>query len=315
MVNEKQKMVLKKKLGLSDFLNFLVPFAIASAQSSTRIRLTTRSRVTQQKHRQHSSTAANYNLLIAVVFILLLFSFYSCTKKTDTTPLDCELFSIKEFNPLVNWKEEEQGKKTISLDYTDAINGFTIPSLRQLENGKFEFEFEIKNNTRKPQQFFYKIYYQNESYKFEEEDSVTHKKMEFAEENFYGSWTEASVTFKQTEAIASDNIFYKISDVFAITGNPRNEERYIKDGINNRWQRNPRMGDYSFLLVVSTREELSAIPESVQQLNKKENEHFLNPYYYFLYGKGKELKKTIACKSATVLKVTAQPNLGGGDIY
>lgn len=312
MVNEKQKMVLKKKLGLSDFLNFLVPFAIASAQSSTRIRLTTRSRVTQQKHRQHSSTAANYNLLIAVVFILLLFSFYSCTKKTDTTPLDCELFSIKEFNPLVNWKEEEQGKKTISLDYTDAINGFTIPSLRQLENGKFEFEFEIKNNTRKPQQFFYKIYYQNESYKFEEEDSVTHKKMEFAEENFYGSWTEASVTFKQTEAIASDNIFYKISDVFAITGNPRNEERYIKDGINNRWQRNPRMGDYSFLLVVSTREELSAIPESVQQLNKKENEHFLNPYYYFLYGKGKELKKTIACKSATVLKVTAQPNLGGG---
>ncbi len=253
-----------------------------------------------------------YKALWISICVLLLSFVFSCGKTPDTTPLDCELFSIKDFNPLVNWNEENKGKKTIPLDYTDAIEGFTIPSIRQLENGKFEFAFDLKNNAGNSQKFFYKLYYQNESYKFAEEDSVTHKKNELAEENFYGSWTEASVTFRQTEVIPSDKEFHKITDAFTITGNPRNEERYIQNGINNRWQRNPRMGDYSFLLVVSSDDDISSIPKSVQQLNVKEREHYLNPYYYFLYGSGKQLKKTIAYKSSSLLKVIAQPNLGGG---
>lgn len=248
-------------------------------------------------------------LLICLLLFNTLLS--SCHKAKDTTPLDCELFSIKEFNPLVNWDEEDNGVKIISLDYTDAMNGFTLPSMRQLKNGKFEFEFEIKNNTNNPQQFFYKIYYQNESYKFEEVDSLTNKRNELSEENFYGSWIEP-VEFKKTEVIEPDNAFHKISDAFTISGNPRNEERYMQNGTNNRWQRNPRMGNYSFLLVVSAKEDISLIPEGIRQLNKKENNHFQNPYYYFLHGTGKELKKTIAHKSTIQLKVKAQPNLGGG---
>lgn len=251
-----------------------------------------------------------YFIAVALVFLIL---FISCNNRTTpTSSLDCETFSIKKFNPLVNWDNEENGKKTIYLDYANAMNGFVIPSVRQLEGGQFEFEFEIKNNSSQDQKFFYKIYYQNESYKFPEADSLTGKKNELAEENFYGSWTDSSITFKETKLIPADNEFHKISERFTIEGNPRNEKRYIQNGINNRWQRNPRMGEYSFLIVVTTADALPLISPTVQKINQKENEHFLNPYYFFLYGDGKRLKKTIVHKSISQLKVIAQPNLGGG---
>jgi hypothetical protein len=249
--------------------------------------------------------------LIVVFFLLLTLS--SCKKNKVRTPsLDCENFSIKNFNPLTNWEAEEKGKKTIYIDYSKANNGFVVPSARQMKEGQFVFNFEVRNNGVKAQKFFFKIYYQNESYKFNETDSTTNKRNELAEENFYGSWTASGVTFKQTEEIPADNNYHTIADAFNIVGNPRNEERYIQNGINNRWQRNPRVGEYSFLLVVTSEEEMAAIPQAVQTLNLREEGHFLNPYYYFLYGDGKQLKKTIAHKSASILKVVAQPNLGSG---
>jgi len=252
--------------------------------------------------------------------IIFFFSFAcvlflsSCTNqiKQESSSLTCEAFNIQNFNPLANWEQEVANKKNIYIDYADANSGFVIPSIRQLKNGLFSFEFEIKNTTTTPQKFYYKIYYQNESYKFNELDSATNKENELAEENFYGSWSSTSTTFKQTSDIAADNSFHKIQDVFNIVGNPRNENRYIQNNENNRWERNPRVGEYSFLLVVSSSEDFNSIPQPVKNINEKNNGHFLNPYYFFLSGNGKQLKKTIAYKSLSTLKVTAQPNLGEG---
>ena len=61
---------------------------------------------------------------------------------------------------------------------------------------------------------FYKIYYQNESYKFEESDPLSG-------ENFYGSWEDTDIEFKQVPKSGM------IEDDFRIVGNPRNERVYF----------------------------------------------------------------------------------------
>lgn len=243
----------------------------------------------------------------AIVFFLC-----SCNhSQKQSLSLNCESFSVQNFNPIANWQIDTADKKSIYIDYDNANSGFVIPSVKQLKGGAFTFEFELKNNTSAPQNFYYKIYYQNESYKFEELDSATKQENPFAEENFYGSWENTAVTFKKA-VINGDNTFHKLQDSFRIVGNPRNDERYIQDGINNRWERNPRVGKYSFLLVVVTENDLATIPPFIQNINLKNNTHFSNPYYYYLFGDGKNLKNSIACKSSTLLKVVAQPNLGNG---
>lgn len=247
------------------------------------------------------------------LFLLCATLFTSCNKRTNQTPMfDCEAFSIQSFSPLSNWQPDIDVKKNILIDYTNANSGFVIPSVTQLKDGEFAFEFEIKNNSNTAQHFYYKIYYQNESYKFEEFDSVTNKRNELSEENFYGSWPSTLIAFKETPEIASDNSFHLVTDAFKIQGNPRDEERYIQNGVNNRWQRNLRVGEYSFLLVVTSQSDLTAIPEPAQYINKKQEGHFLNPYYYFFSADCKQLKQTIVNKSTTTLKVASAPDLGAG---
>jgi hypothetical protein len=54
---------------------------------------------------------------------------------------------------------------------------------------------------------------------------------------------------------------------------------------NNRWKRNPRAGVYSFLLVVTTEEELTKIPYFYRDITLTDsvNMDYQNPYYYFLF--------------------------------
>ena len=149
-----------------------------------------------------------------------------------------------------------------------------IPTLNQVKEGGFDFEFSLKNTGKSPQKFRYKIYYQNESYKFREtEESDIAKQNINAWENFYGSWEEVGKTFNETEMIPADNEFHAVRDRFRIVGNPRDEQRYFSNGKNDRWKRNPRVGRYSFLLVVCTDENIKqkAIPEFVQDISKTDN--------------------------------------------
>lgn len=248
----------------------------------------------------------------AYVLVIILPFFFSCNNNAITSEkLSCSDFSIQNFNPLSNWQKDSMESKTIFIDYNNANSGFIIPTSKQIQEGSFAFQFEIKNNTSSTQNFYYKIYYQNESYKFDEIDALTKRENPLAEENFYGSWENTTTTFKKI-CVPSDNSFHKTNDIFRIIGNPRNDERYIQNGVNNRWQRNPRVGNYSFLLIVVSENDLKTIPTYIQNINQKNNGHFSNPYYYYLNGDGKLLQNMIAYKSASLLKVTAQPNLGGG---
>ncbi len=250
---------------------------------------------------------------------------YSCSNNNmqNDAILSNDIFEIKNFYPITNYFIDTTGtenkdlndNKMIFVDYNNAIDGIVIPNISQTADTQgFSFEFSIKNKTDKPQTFYYKIYYQNESYKFPELDTNTSKQHIFAHENFYGSWQDVSTGFKQSNEIPSDGNFYKISDFFKISGNPRAEEKYFENGINHKWKRNPRVGNYKFMIVVTTKDivEKHIIPDYICNISKLFEGNFVNPFYYFLYGEGASIENTIIYKASTYLKVIAKPDLDKG---
>jgi hypothetical protein len=267
-----------------------------------------------------------YQLALISIFVAGLSSclFISCGKAGKSVETVSEQFIIRDFVPLANWHIDTAGNETkkmnsnksIVIDYSNAItDGISIPTTNQVKEGQFEFSFAIKNTGKTSQKYLYKIYYQAESYKFPEQDESDSTKQNInAWENFYGSWEDAAVILKETGEIPADNEFHSVTDQFRITGNPRNEQRFYTNGKNTRWKRNPRVGKYSFLLVVTTPENISrnSIPKGVMNISISENGSFSNPYFYFLYGEGRKLQNTIIIKSPDYLKVTANPDPGAG---
>lgn len=84
------------------------------------------------------------------------------------------------------------------------LEGIVLPAKGEM----FHFVFD----TACDRQLYYKIFYQNESYKFDETDTLAY-------ENFYGSWEDVTVGFK---AVPENG---HIVDSFRIVGNPRDEKK------------------------------------------------------------------------------------------
>lgn len=235
----------------------------------------------------------------------------------------CEKQGVNElnFNPMANFPDGDT--VVIDMDMRNAVNqGIVIPSSRQSDGGMFVFEFDGREGD------YYKIFYQNESYKFSEDSELSY-------ENFYGSWENVCVGFKRVEENGT------VVDSVRIVGNPRDERRfygadvtrnpYTEENIqavinniknvpewyqsviekakansnseetqlrldakwiinsqlnsgdcNNRWKRNPRVGCYSFMLVVCDEKSLDLIPEYISNIGKTDkNGKFVNPYSFF----------------------------------
>ena len=235
------------------------------------------------------------------------------------------------FRPMSNFGHRRTVKLDMDLENA-VLDGIVIPSANQCELGAFEFRFFTLTKKYK----YYKIYYQNESYKFADTSSL-------ASENFYGSWEDVNIGFKPIE-------HHRNKDTFRIVGNPRDEkvfygadlskntfseeniqsvitaihntpewyesivakaanngcsveEQLYKDvlwvlsddknkgDINHRWKRNPRVGEYSFILVLCDEQGLSEIPDYVQFIGKTdENGQFVNPYGWFEQHRSKHIK-------------------------
>lgn len=253
------------------------------------------------------------NLTLILMGILLMTGIHSgCNQNPNAAQVVTDQFIIRDFNPLTNWNTG----KPLFLDYSGAKgNGFVIPSSRQTADGFFDLEFSIKNTGKEAAEFYYKIYYQNESYKFHERsDQDTAKQHPYAWENFYGSWENVATTMLKTDVIPADDQFHKITNKFRIVGNPRDEQRYYLNGKNDRWKRNPRVGKYSFLLVVTVAETMGEkrIPDYIQNIGLQSPEGFINPYFYFKHGDGCRLHNTVVQEYPGQLQVMAKPDLGGG---
>jgi hypothetical protein len=247
-----------------------------------------------------------------LLLCLTITVFESCTNNNGRPKAINEKFEISNFSATANYQVNNEKNKTIALDYKNAIKGFVIPSTNQIKDGFFKLKFDVKNVSKTKQKFFYKIFYENISYKFDEYDTLLKSEQTLAQENFYGSWENTNFTFRElvNELESGGNI--TIQDSFRIVGNPRNEERYFAEGVNDRWKRNPRVGNYEMMIVVCTENDLKQIPLEVQNISLKKNEKFSNPFYYFKYGNGKKLKETLVLKDQQQLKVYAKPDLGAG---
>jgi hypothetical protein len=135
-------------------------------------------------------------------------------------------FDAYEFQPLNNWKSSSD---SFLVDLTNAVQrGIEIPTVRQLPGGKFTFSFKVKHQRILGGKLYYKIYYQNETYKHKEFDVANGFNYENPDSwlNFYGSWEETGQGFHATPEL-SWNEEVVITDSFAIIGNPRNEEKYF----------------------------------------------------------------------------------------
>lgn len=148
-----------------------------------------------------------------LVFVILVFTagLTSCVNDNGIGTIN----SISNYNDSV-----------IYFDYTNAINtGFIVPSKSQTASGYFELEFEIVNKTEETTKYYYKLFYQNESYKFDEKtwDGSLNP---LCEENFYGSYEEVGIGFKTTDELVQNEMI-TVTDSIRIVGNPRNEEKYF----------------------------------------------------------------------------------------
>ena len=111
--------------------------------------------------------------------------------------------------------------RTVSLDMdleNAVTDGIYIPSAKQTDpgDGLFHFRFIAPRKG-----MYYKIYYQNESYKFPDTSA-------FAAENFYGSWEDVTIGFKPIEK-------WVVKDVLRIVGNPRDERLYYGSPATEEW--------------------------------------------------------------------------------
>lgn len=240
------------------------------------------------------------------------------------------------FNPMANFPDEDV--VALDMDLKGVVNeGIVIPSKNQCDEAAFTFTFNAEAGQ------YYKIFYQNESYKFENDNPLNH-------ENFYGSWEDVNVGFKKVEETGL------VTDSFRIVGNPRDERRYYganqtensfsetsvnnvvsairntpewlesvkakaeKNGydvdrqlyldaiwiindnknrgdVNNRFKRNPRVGEYSFMLVICDEKALSNIPDYIKNISLTDkNGDFVNPYAYFSKNKKRGVRAVVSDK-------------------
>lgn len=155
----------------------------------------------------------NISLYKHIILFFIPFLLLFCTKSEN-------LATIIEVAIAHNYLSQHPDS-VLYLDYQDAYyKGFVIPSIRQTPNGKFDIILKIKPKDLKKNKLYYKIYYQNETYKFDENNPLAY-------ENFYGSWDDTLIGFKE---VNTNGI---IKDSFQIVGNPRNEQKYYGESIEN----------------------------------------------------------------------------------
>jgi len=83
-----------------------------------------------------------------------------------------------------------------------------------------------------------------------------------------------------------------------------------KGDFNNRWKRNPRVGCYSFMLIVGSENEFLKLSPSMKDISKSNYGEYFNPYYYFLYDS--IIKNVNIIKSQVKLKTNAKFDMNSG---
>lgn len=237
---------------------------------------------------------------------LLVFAFQRCTSTGSGDGKDGPTFQA-----LLNLSDQPGPLKRIDLDYTDAIDsGFVIPGRRQIPGGSFTLS--VRSSDAPIGRYAYKVYYMNDSYRFPHasEDGSQHP---LAHENFYGSWWRPDEGFRWAEATEDGGLV--IIDSLRIRADPRQEPQFVDDlGRHSSRSRNPRVGEYKFMLVLMPEATYSTltIPEAVLDLGAKEQGRYVDPFWFWLHGPGASTKGAEVVLADERLAVRARPDLGAG---
>jgi len=142
-------------------------------------------------------------------------------------------------------------------------------------------------------------------------------------EQFYGGYikpynlTNENIT-KMIRSIESNPSWYEMVKEKATNRKTRIEDQLLEDAVwtlknkfievneNQRWQNNPRVGSYRFMLVVGSEKSITQLPDYVSHPDVlKESGLRVNPFYYFRYGEGSENRALAVQESEKVLKTFA----------
>jgi hypothetical protein len=258
------------------------------------------------------------NILLSnptITALLALWMVTACNSiEREAVVLSDPSFDLKGFNPLENYGIETDTIRDIDVDWSQALDGIEFPTTKHTPSGYFLFSFRIKNNSNAPRAFLYKIYYRNDSYSFPISNDTASGYSELLSENFYGSWDDTLAVLHKTPMIPGDGEFHLVTDSFRISGNPRFETKYFSEGINQKWQRNPRVGLYSFLLLVCTEQAVaeSRIPLETVNLHRKRNGHYVDPFDELLLRLDRTTKGAALAIGQHKLRATARMDLTRG---
>lgn len=242
------------------------------------------------------------------LFALLVIAWTGCTNERSRYGGHAHALRMME-----NWDASREGIKAIDLDYAEALDsGFVVPSARQVPGGRFSFAFTVRDTTGKDQRFRYKLYYLSDTYKFPHagKDGGQHP---LAHENFYGSWEHPAEGFRLTEPANEGGI--SVRDAFRIRGDPREQpEHRDAQGRSARWSRNPRVGEYRFMVVVMPEEHFKNAPPpaAVSDISAVEHGRYVDPFWYWLHGPGAKDPQVQVLLAEERLRVRARPDLGAG---
>jgi len=168
------------------------------------------------------------------IYILSLLFIVSCSNNNDNN-----------IETITNLKKE-----TVTINYSNKFETGLIITDDSL------MSFTINFGDRDISDLYYKIYYQNESYKFPNNH-------QYASENFYGSWIDTQIGFKKVGSKT-------INENIKIVGNPRDEERYYSK--TNRTK--PSEKDITEIIkrIKASKEWYTEIKEKAKKNNISENE-------------------------------------------
>jgi hypothetical protein len=120
-------------------------------------------------------------------------------------------------------------------------------------------------------------------------------------------WIEKIEAKAKKEGVKPEEQIY-LNAIWAI-----NYEKNADKTLNNRWKRNPRMGNYEFMLVVTSPEDIGKIPMEIRDIQLTgSNGKYANPFGYFLLKEGKDLKNTTVLVSDKKLNISTKLDLGAG---
>jgi hypothetical protein len=197
-----------------------------------------------------------------------------------------------------------------------------IPNRASKQDEYFEFKFKVTNNLATNGKLSYVIFYQNESYYYSENSW----NVLLSGDNYYGSWGYNEQKDTEGSGFRSISVPFlgtkEIKGLFRITGNSKNDPIYCdpssdfgkwKEGnqpdyLMNRWGAPPRMGNYKFLVVVTSEPNSITLP-FLTDVSKKYNGKYYTPFYWRNCINTNFTKSTAIAESDYCLKIYAKPNL------